>query len=134
MITDIGKSETRTCDRIFLHGLRVETRIGIFEWEQSIDQPLIIDLDMATDIRLAAHSDDVADTIDYKAVSKRVQQFVRAGGFRLIEGVGEGIATILIEEFGIPWVRVRVNKPGAVRGATDVGLVIERAAEDSTGL
>ena len=108
-------------DIIFLHGLKVDTVIGIWDWERKIRQTVVIDLDMATDIRKAAESDSVEDTLNYKLVAKRVQQFVADS-----ETLAEKIAAIVIDEFGIAWIRVRVNKPGAIRGAKDVGVTIER--------
>ena len=113
-------------DIIFLHELRVETVIGIWDWERKIRQTVVIDLDMAADIRKAAASDDVEDTLNYKQVAKRLQQFVGESEFQLVETLAERIAGIVTDEFGVPWVRVRVNKPGAIRGARDVGVVIER--------
>ncbi|MDX1506977.1 MAG: dihydroneopterin aldolase [Woeseiaceae bacterium] len=116
-------------DIIFLHDLRVETVIGIWDWERKIRQTVVIDLDMAADIRKAAASDDVADTLNYKKVAKRLQQFVGDSEFQLVETLAERIAAIVNDEFGVPWVRVRVNKPGAIRGARDVGVLIERGAK-----
>jgi dihydroneopterin aldolase len=113
-------------DIIFLRDLRVEAVIGIWEWERKIRQTIAIDLEMATDIRKAAASDSVEDTLNYKSVAKRLQTFVADSGFQLVETLAEKIAEIVIEEFGVPWVRVRVNKPGAIRGARDVGILIER--------
>ena len=113
-------------DTIFLHALKVDAVIGIWDWERKIRQTVVIDLDMAADIRKAAASDDVADTLNYKLVAKRVQGFVAESEFRLVETLAERIATIVTGEFGVPWVRVRVNKPGAIRGAQDVGVIIER--------
>ena len=113
-------------DRIFLRDLRVETIIGIFDWERETPQTVSIDLEMATDVARAAQSDDIADALDYKAVAKRLIAFVGESRFQLVETLAERIAAILREEFGVPWVRVTVNKGGAVRGASGVGVVIER--------
>jgi len=113
-------------DIIFLNDLRVETVIGIWEWERKIRQTVSIDLEMAADIRKAAASDSVEDTLNYKSVAKRLQQFVGDSSFQLVETLAEKIAAIVIEEFEVPWVRVRLNKPGAIRGARDVGILIER--------
>jgi len=113
-------------DIIFLHDLKVETVIGIWEWERKIRQTVAIDLDMAADIRKAAATDSVDDTLNYKLVAKRVQQFVADSSFQLVETLAEKIAEIVLDEFDVAWVRVRVNKPGAIRGARDVGVVIER--------
>ena len=115
-------------DIIFLRDLRVDAVIGIWEWERKIRQTISIDLEMAADIRKAAASDTVEDTLNYKSVAKRLQAFVAESSFQLVETLAENIARIVIEEFDVPWVRVRVNKPGAIRGAKDVGILIERGA------
>ena len=113
-------------DKIFLHGLKIDTVIGIWDWERKIRQSVVIDLDMAADIRRAAESDSVDDTLNYKLVAKRLQQFVADSEYRLVETLAERIAEIVTSEFRVAWVRVRVNKPGAIRGARDVGVIIER--------
>ena len=113
-------------DIIFLHDLKVDTVIGIWDWERKIRQTVVIDIDMAADIRKAAASDQVEDTLNYKGVAKRVQQFVAESEFQLVETLAERIAGIITDEFDVPWVRVRVAKPGAIRGAKDVGILIER--------
>jgi dihydroneopterin aldolase len=113
-------------DTIFLHGLKIDTVIGIWDWERKIRQTVVIDLEMSADIRKAAASDSIKDTMNYKGVAKRVIQFVSESDFHLIETLAERIATIVMDEFGISWVRVKANKPGAIRGAADVGVLIER--------
>ncbi len=113
-------------DTIFLNELKVDTVIGIWDWERKIRQTVVIDLEMAADIRKAAASDKVDDTLNYKNVAKRVQQFVVDSEFQLVETLAERIAAIITDEFAVPWVRVRVSKPGAIRGARDVGVLIER--------
>ncbi len=116
-------------DIIFLKGLTIETVIGIYDWEREIRQTLIIDLEMATDIRKAAETDDIAYTLDYKAVSKRIIGFVEESSFQLVETLAEKITQILIQEFGVQWVRLTLNKRGAISGASDVGILIERRAD-----
>lgn len=116
-------------DTIFLHELKVDTVIGIWEWERRIRQTVIIDLEMSADIAKAASSDDVADTLNYKAVAKRVQSFVADSKFQLVETMAERIAAIIRDEFDVAWVMVRVNKPGAIRGSRAVGVRIERGAK-----
>jgi len=116
-------------DIIFLHNLKVDAVIGIWEWERKIRQTVEIDLDMAADIRKAAASDSIEDTLDYKAVAKRMIQFVGDSQFQLVETLTEKVAEIILNEFNVPWVRVRVNKQGAVRGARDVGVIIERGSK-----
>ncbi len=113
-------------DTIFLHDLRVETIVGVGDWEQKIRQTVSIDLEMGGDIGRAAKSDGIDDTLNYKLVAKRVQQFVAESSFQLVETLAERIAEIVLQEFDVPWVEVRVNKPGAIRGARDVGVRIRR--------
>lgn len=113
-------------DITFLHGLKVECIIGIWEWERAAKQTVIIDLDMASDVARAAASDEIKDAVDYKAVAKRLEQFVGESQYQLVETMAENVARLLLEEFGLPWVRVRINKKGAVSNARDVGIVIER--------
>ena len=113
-------------DKIFLSELKVETVIGIWEWERKIRQTVIIDLEMSADIAKAAATDQVEDTLNYKSVAKRIQSFVADSSFQLVETLAERIAGIVREEFDVEWVKVRVNKPGAIRGSRDVGVVIER--------
>lgn len=116
-------------DRIFLDELRIETIIGIWEWERKIRQTVIIDLEMGADIAKAAATDSVEDTLNYKSVAKRVQQFVGDSSFQLVETLAERIAGIIRDEFDVAWVRVRVHKPGAIRGSKDVGIEIERGQQ-----
>ena len=118
--------EEKALDIIFIEALRVETVIGVYDWERRIRQPVVIDLEMGTDITRAAASDDVADALDYKSVSKRVQQFVAESSFLLVETLTERIAALVLDEFAVPWVRVRLNKVGALRDAAGVGIMIER--------
>ncbi|BBL72585.1 dihydroneopterin aldolase [Methylogaea oryzae] len=113
-------------DIIFLRGLQIETIIGIYDWEREIRQTVILDFEMACDIRKAAQSDAIEDTLDYKAVSKRVIDFVENSQFFLVETMAEQLAQIIRNEFGVPWVRLTLNKKGAIRGASDVGVIIER--------
>ncbi len=113
-------------DKIFLQELKIDTIIGIWEWERKIRQTVVIDLEMSADIAKAAASDDVKDTLNYKKVAKRVQAFVGASSFQLVETLAERIAGVVREEFGVAWVRVKVHKPGAIRGSKDVGVEIER--------
>lgn len=113
-------------DIVYLNDLTIDTVIGVFDWERRIRQTVRIDLEMAADIRRAAASDDLADTLDYKAVAKRLIAFVSDSEFQLVETLAERVAGIVLDEFDVPWVRVRINKKGAVRHAGDVGVVIAR--------
>jgi dihydroneopterin aldolase len=113
-------------DIVYIRALRIDTVIGIYEWERRTRQTLVFDLEMSADIARAAASDDIADTLNYKAVAKRLIQFVGESSFQLVETLAERCAQIVREEFGVPWVRLTINKAGAVRGADAVGVVIER--------
>jgi len=113
-------------DIIYIRELRIDTVIGIYEWERRIRQPVVLDLEMAADIGKAAATDAIEDTLNYKAVAKRLIEFVGDSEFQLVETLAERVAGIVIDEFGVEWVRLRVNKRGALRGASDVGVVIER--------
>lgn len=117
-------------DLIYLRDLRIDTVIGIFDWEREIRQTVVIDLEMGTDIRAAGISDDIEDTLDYKSVAKRLIAFVRDAQFQLVEALAEHIARIVITEFDVPYVKLSVNKQGAVRGSRDVGVIIERRTGD----
>jgi dihydroneopterin aldolase len=113
-------------DIIFIRDLRIDTVIGIYDWERAIRQTLSFDLEMATDIARAAGSDHIDDTLNYKAVAKRVIAFVEASEFQLVETLAERVAELVREEFSVPWLRLTLNKGGAVRGASGVGVIIER--------
>jgi dihydroneopterin aldolase len=113
-------------DIVFLRGLRIETTIGIYDWEKQIRQPVILDLEMSTDVVRAAATDRIEDAVDYKAVSKRLQKLVSESRFELVETLAERCAEVLVKEMGIGWVRLSVNKIGAVSAAADVGVIIER--------
>ena len=113
-------------DIIYINALSIETVIGIFDWERRIKQTVVLDLELACDCARAAASDSVEDTVDYKAVAKRLIEFVGESEFHLVETLAERSAALVREEFGVPWVRLRLGKPGALRGARDVGVVIER--------
>lgn len=115
---------------LYLHDLRVDCIIGIWDWERQTRQTIVLDLDMGVDIRAAAASDDLRDTLDYKAVAKRVIAFVEASEFRLVETLAERVAGLILQEFPVPWLRLRLDKHGAIRGAGQVGLVIERRRID----
>lgn len=115
-------------DIIFLKELRIDTVIGIYDWERTIKQAVVLDLEMAADIRRAASTDAIEDTLNYKAVAKRLIEFVEDSGFQLVETLAEKVADIILNEFHVSWVRVTLNKEGAVRGARGVGVIIERGS------
>jgi 7,8-dihydroneopterin aldolase/epimerase/oxygenase len=113
-------------DIIFLGGLQIEAIIGIYDWERETKQTIILDIEMAYDIQKAAETDDIQHTLDYKAVSKRIIAFVGSSSFFLVEKLTVEIANIILNEFNVPWVKVTLNKKGAIRGASDVGIIVER--------
>jgi len=113
-------------DIIFLGGLEIETIIGIYDWERVTKQTVVLDIEMAFDIKKAAETDDIQYTLDYKAVSKRIISFVEASQFLLVEKLISELADIIRNEFNTPWVKITLNKKGAIRGASDVGIIIER--------
>jgi len=119
-------------DRIFLHGLTADCIIGFIDWERRVRQTVVLDIELPVDCRSAALTDEVADTLDYKKVAKRVLGFIEASEFKLVETLAHRVALLILEEFGVEWVRVALNKPGAIRSSRDVGVVIERSRADLT--
>ena len=119
-------------DIIYLRDLKVDTVIGIFEWERRTRQTICIDLEMGADIQRAARSDAIEDTLDYKAVAKTLIEFVENSQFCLVETLAERISEIILNRFGVPWLRLSINKKGAIRGARDVGVIIERGNRTQT--
>jgi len=119
-------------DIVYIRDLEIDTIIGIYDWEREIKQVVSIDLEMATDIRKAAATDDIVYALNYKSVGKRIIQFVEASEYQLLETMAEKIAQIVLTEFAVSWLRLRVSKPGALSGSRDVGLVIERESSSST--
>lgn len=113
-------------DTIYIHDLRVDTVIGIYDWERRIRQIVALDLELGADIAAAARSDRIDDTLSYKTVAKRVKAFVAESEFLLLEAMAEAIAELIMDEFKVPWLRLKIGKPGAVTGAREVGVIIER--------
>lgn len=120
-------------DKVFIEGIEIEALIGIYDWERRIRQPLLLDLEMGFDNRRPAATDAIADTLDYKAVSKRLIEYVSGSSFGLVETLAERCAEIVLAEFDVAWLRLRLAKPGAVRGARSVGVVIERRVNAAGG-
>jgi len=116
-------------DIVFIRELQIETVIGIYDWERKIRQIISLDIDMAADIRQAAKSDNIDDTLSYKTVAKRLIEFVEQSEYELVEALAEKICSIIIEEFSVPWVKLSLSKPGAVRGSKAVGVIIERGSK-----
>jgi dihydroneopterin aldolase len=117
-------------DTIFIHALKAEAIIGIFDWERQVKQTVLLDIEMNADIRKAALSDSIEDTLNYKGVAKRVLAFVQASKFHLVETLSEHVAMLVLAEFEVRTVRIALSKPGAVRNSKDVGIVISRNRED----
>lgn len=117
-------------DIVFVSDLRIDTVIGIFDWERKIRQTVSLDLEMAADIKSAAATDAIDKTLDYKAVAKRLIDFVRASEFQLVETLAEECAALIRREFEVPWLRLKLSKPGAVSGSSAVGVIIERGMRD----
>jgi 7,8-dihydroneopterin aldolase/epimerase/oxygenase len=117
-------------DKIFIHALKTEAIIGIFDWERQVKQTVIVDLEISADVRKAALSDSIDDTLNYKRVAKRVLAFVEGSQFHLVETLAEHIAMLLLEDFGLAWVRISLSKPGAIRSSRDVGVLLERDRND----
>jgi dihydroneopterin aldolase len=115
-------------DIVFINDLRIETIIGIYDWERKVKQTISLDLEMGADIRKAAKTDAIEDTLNYKAVAKRLISFVGESEYQLVETLAEKIAEIVLNEFSVPWLKLTVHKPGAVRGSRDVGVIIERGS------
>jgi dihydroneopterin aldolase len=117
-------------DKIFLRDLKIETIIGFWEWERRIKQVVSIDLEIGTDARVAAASDAIAGTLNYEQLAKRLMEFVGSSHYQMVEALATAIGRIVIREFGAPWVKVSVAKPGAIPAAREVGIVIERTPDD----
>ncbi len=118
-------------DKIFLKELKTEAIIGIFDWERQVKQTVLIDLEMNADVRKAALSDSIEDTLNYKRVAKRILEFIEQSSFHLVETLAEHIAMLVLEEFQVSWVKVALNKPGAIRSSRSVGIIIERDTKDA---
>ena len=117
-------------DKIFLRELKAEAIIGIYEWERRVKQTVVIDVEVPCDVRRAAAVDAIEATLNYKKVAKRILEIVGASQFHLVETLAERTALTILREFELEWVKLTLNKPGAIRGSRDVGVVIERTAKD----
>jgi 7,8-dihydroneopterin aldolase/epimerase/oxygenase len=117
-------------DKIFIRALKAEAIIGIYDWERQVKQAVIVDIEISADVRKAALSDSIEDTLNYKRVAKRVLAFIESSRCRLVETLSEQIAMLILEEFGVAAVRIDLSKPGAVRSSKEVGVIIERNRED----
>jgi dihydroneopterin aldolase len=125
-VSSKAKTESDVMDIIFIEEITVITTIGVYDWEQSIRQKLVIDIEMGWDNRKAAASDNIKDCLSYADVSEAIIQHVKPNRFALVERVAEEISEILLQRFNSPWVRIKVSKPSAVVHASRVGVIIER--------
>ena len=117
-------------DKIFIHALKTETIVGIFDWERQVKQSVVMDIEFSADIAKAARSNSIDDTLNYKGVAKRVLAFVDESSFHLVETLAENVAMLILEEFGVSWVSITLSKPGAIRNSRDVGVMLERTRQD----
>ena len=117
-------------DKIFIHALKTETIVGIFDWERQVKQTVVLDIEFSADIRKAALTDAIDDTLNYKRVAKRVLAFIEESSFHLVETLAEHVAMLILEEFAVAWVSISLSKPGAIRSSRDVGVMLERSAPD----
>ena len=118
-------------DILYIRNLKVDAIVGIFSWEKRIRQPIHLDLEIAIDIRQAAATDDIAYALDYKTVSTRLTNYISQSEWHLIETLAEKIAALLMAEFGVTWLRLKLSKPAALPSADSVGLMIERGDKDA---
>jgi dihydroneopterin aldolase len=118
-------------DWIYLHGLAVETTIGIYAWERAIKQRVVLDLELAVDIHAAAANEDINHTVSYQAVAESLTRFIEASEFLLVETMAESIAQLIMSEFQVTHVRLKLGKPSAIANARDVGVMIERSLSES---
>ena len=116
-------------DTVYITGLRAQTVIGVYDWERNIRQGVVLDLEMASDNRRAASEDRIEDALDYAVISSRLLSFMEDSEFQLIETMAEQVAQLIRDEFKVPWLRLRLCKPGAVPAAKDVGVLIERGEQ-----
>ncbi len=119
-------------DTVYIQGLEIRAILGINDWERREKQTIRIDIEMATDAAVAAKSESIDDAINYRSVAKAVMAHVKAGEYKLVETLAHNLAALIRKDFGVPWVRLRVGKPGAVRFSEEVGVVVERGARPNT--
>lgn len=115
-------------DIVYIRGLKVDAVIGVYDWERDIRQTLVLDLEMASNIRQGAATDSIGDALDYAAIADAVTELVAGSSYQLLESLAEAVAQRVMTGFAVPWLRLRIGKPGAVAAADDVGVVIERGA------
>lgn len=118
-------------DIVYIRELEIRTIIGIYDWEREQQQIVSLDLEMGSDIAKAAATDTIENALDYKSVAKRLINFIENSEFYLVETMAEQVASIVLNEFDVPWVKLRLGKPGAVTGSKDVGVIIERGSKSA---
>jgi len=116
-------------DKVFIDGLEIETIIGIYDWEREVKQIVRLDLEMAWDNKPAAQSENIEHALNYKAVCDRLIEFIEGSQFLLVETMAENVADILIKEFHVPWLKLKLTKPTAIQQAQGVGVMIERGTK-----
>jgi len=126
VVSGRAKNRQVMMDIVFIEQLSIITTIGVYDWEQTIEQKLMFDIEMAWDNRPAGKSDDVADCLSYADVSEAIINHVQGGKFALVERVAEDVAELLLTRFNTPWVKIKISKPGAVAQAANVGVIIQR--------
>lgn len=117
---------TLPTDIVYLRSLRLDVVIGVYPWERHIRQRLLLDLELATDIRPAAANEDLSLTLNYQAVADRVRAFAAESECMLVETLAERLAALVMSEFAVPWVRLKLDKQAAIAQAAGVGVIIER--------
>lgn len=113
-------------DTLFVHGLRLDTEIGVYEWEKNVKQPISLDIEVNTNVKKPAETDELKDALDYQKLTDRVTEFINSKHFHLVETVAEEVAELLQREFKVAWAKVRVSKLSAIKTVDSVGVVIER--------
>lgn len=114
-------------DIIFLSEVKVQTKLGVPEWERMVEQTIILDLEIAMPHSRSCQTDEIDDTIDYGEVVARIRQTLKENSFKLVEALAEHICQIVLNEFCAPWVKIKVAKPGILPGVKALGVVIERS-------
>lgn len=116
-------------DIVFIQGLKIDTVIGIYNWEREVRQDVTLDIEMSTNVKVASETDHINQALNYKAVSKRLIEFVQTSEFQLVETLAEKITQIIIKEFGVEKVKLTLNKGEAITGARGVGIIIKRTKD-----
>jgi dihydroneopterin aldolase len=113
-------------DIIFLQEVKVETRLGVPEWERLLPQTIVLDIELAMPHSHSCQTDAIDDTIDYGQIVARIRQTLAENSFKLVEALAEHVCQLILSEFNTPWVKVKVGKPGILAGVKQLGVVIER--------